>query len=29
VMHLVTKPRATPDQQRAQYLLLDKLAAKF
>ncbi len=29
VMHLVTQPRATPDQQRAQYLLLDKLAAKF
>ncbi|MGB7231322.1 MAG: carboxylesterase family protein, partial [Candidatus Acidiferrum sp.] len=28
VMHLVTESRATADQQRAQYELLDKLAAK-
>ncbi len=28
VMHLVAKPHATPDQQREQYLALDKLSAK-
>jgi hypothetical protein len=28
VMHLVAKPHATADQQREQYLTLDKVSAK-